>query len=210
MDNSSIFIPIGNSCSIAYQLQKHGLRKTAYPFDWLKIKRLKTITYIIDNMFNGFTDFTELDRTTKYPLIKDDILDETEKNGTIKAINGYNIVSCHDFSSLIPFEEQNDEIKKKYQRRINRFYDVLLNGKQKIIFVRDETCKITKDEIMDFMVCIRKINPKLDFKIRIICRKDTCDFEIKPNEILEIIHDTKEYGDWKRPNVEWLNVFQYV
>ena len=205
--NGPIFIPIGGACSIAYQLHKHNLRQTAYPFDWLKIKRLKTISHIIENKFDGFADFTEIDRSTKYPLIKNDMLDESSNNNcTIRAKNRYNIISCHDFSSNLLFEDQVDDIKQKYLRRISRFYDAIKSNRQ-VIFVRDETCKIKKDDIIEFIRCIKSINPNLDFKIRIVCRKDTCKFEVIPNQIVEIIYDFEEYGDWKRNNVEWLNIF---
>jgi hypothetical protein len=74
------------------------------------------------------------------------------------------------------------------------------------MFIRDELQpnKLTKEEIVDFIQCIKKINPDLVFVIKIICHKTLIDINL-PNVI--IITDQKEFGNWTRPNIDWSDIF---
>ena len=38
-----IYIPLGTTCSIAYNLKKYNLRKATYPFDWIRINNLNKL-----------------------------------------------------------------------------------------------------------------------------------------------------------------------
>ena len=53
---SKIFIPLGNSCSIAYNLKLLKLRTCAFPFDWVRIANFNNVTKLIQNKFYGFLD----------------------------------------------------------------------------------------------------------------------------------------------------------
>jgi len=200
-----IFIPIGNACSIAYQLQQHMLRKTAYPFDWLRINRLSNVTSIINAKFEGFTDFKQCNTTTSFPLLETDDFNSDAPRRTFKATNKFGAISYHDFSSDKPFNDQLESINQKYQRRIDRFYQTLQSSDH-IIFIRDELNpnKLTEDEILEFIQAIKRINENLRFSIRIICHKSLPDFQISN---VTFIHDTNEFEIWTRPNVDWPSVF---
>lgn len=204
-----IFVPIGNSCSIAYQLQKNNLRQFAFPFDWTRVKKLSTITKIINSKFEGYCDFIQINNVTSYPLLNNEEFDDTAdaSKETTRAKNKYNVFSFHDFSSKMPFDEQLNEVKEKYWRRINRFYNCLGVTNRKIIFVRDELepDKLKEEDILNFINCITNINKDLDFEIRIICHKP------KKNQInlknVKMILDLNEFANWMRPNVDWSQVF---
>ena len=47
------FISLGTSCVIAYQLNKLGLRKESYPFDWAKFD-INKLNNVLENNFNNF------------------------------------------------------------------------------------------------------------------------------------------------------------
>ena len=52
-------IPLGSTCSIAYQLRSLGLRNYAYPFDWVRINNLSLVTKLIETNFEDFLDQNE-------------------------------------------------------------------------------------------------------------------------------------------------------
>ncbi len=215
MDDSNIIIPIGSSCSVAYQLQSLNKRHQAFPFDWVRIKRLKTITKIIGDNFDGYSIFHEIKKVNSFPLLDDDLFDDNGNKETFHAKNIYNTMSYHDFSSKESFDSQIDIVKEKYERRIDRFYEVLKSGK-KITFIRDEHCpqKLTTDDINDFISVILNINSEIDFRIIIVCHNPnnihtldhiTMSEDYKDKVIIK--NDTNSFEDWKRPNVEWDTIF---
>jgi hypothetical protein len=200
-----IFIPIGDSCSVARQLELYDLRRFAFPFDWLRIKRLSTITKIINNKFEGFADFKQCNETTSFPFLETDDFNPDAPKRTFKATNRYGVLSFHDFSSDKPFIDQLPSIQQKYQRRIDRFYETLRSSDQ-IIFIRDELNpdKLTEDDVKEFIRVIKQINPNLQFSIRIVCHKSLPNIQIPT---VSLIHDTNEFEIWTRPNVNWPTVF---
>ena len=206
-DNDVAFIPIGDACGISYQLQKYGLRRYALPFDWLKIKRLSDITKIINNNFSDFTDFRKDGTSTCFPYLNTDNFDSDGLKQTFKAVNSYGVISYHDFTSNIDFEEQISNIKEKYNRRINRFYEIIRSNK-KIVFIRDEgnPKQSMNNDIIEFIGTIKKINESINFNIIIICRKNIPNIKI-PN--VTIIHDKNEFIDWTRPNIDWESIFNF-
>ena len=173
---NNIFISLGSTCGIAYQLQQHNLRQNAYPFDWNKIPNLSIINKIITNNFKDYSDFTIIKNNNSniYSYVDDNDdkndLDTFDINGccdTIMAKNIYGVFSYHDFK--MDDVNKYENVKNKYNRRIKRFYDILNNNKQ-IIFIRDEhnIKKINIDDIKYFVEYIcNNFNKK--FKLIIIC-----------------------------------------
>ena len=51
-----IYVSLGTSCAIAYNLRLYKLREEAYPFDWVRVTNFNNITSLIDNKFNNFLD----------------------------------------------------------------------------------------------------------------------------------------------------------
>jgi len=109
-----IIIPIGIDCGIAEMLRKYKIRSVAYPFDWI-------VTY------KGITDILKNDFKDYIPNIKDSI-------GIIDGChnifnNSYGTKFIHD---KFPLKEEYE----KYDRRINRFKDILNNSSEEIIFFK--------------------------------------------------------------------------
>lgn len=191
-----LIIPLGGSCSVAYQLQKLGLREKAYPFDWLRTPSLDIISKCIEEEFEDFAEFTPIKEVKSYPLLNQEDFDSNGSKTSFYATNKYGCQSYHDFDSRIPFEDQIQEVKEKYHRRIDRFLrDFYL--REEILFVR-ECQSITQEEIDNFKALIPKDKK---YQLKIIVRESSFPFRD------DIIHDTNDYGDWTRPNLDWKQIF---
>lgn len=192
------FISLGNTCGVAYQLQQHGVRSKAFPFDWVRSPSFAKVNLIIDNNFKDFTKVKFGKISTQHPLITDDFVQN--KIETTLATNKYGTKFYHDFSNSVTSLEI-EQFEEKYERRINRFYEVIKNNK--IHFIRDEYFypNLEKD-IIEFKTVINKFCP--DYVLTVIIHSKT-HHNINILDV-NIILDENEYGDWQRPNVDWSNI----
>lgn len=116
------FVSLGMNCAPATQLRKLGLRKEAYPFDWL-------ISEHIESCLEDDFKFFFLDWKIN------------EKKNAI--LNHYGFWFTHDFPRTIPdhqiVENWNlsvPEIQKKYQRRIQRFRNLCQSTEYMVVLLR--------------------------------------------------------------------------
>jgi hypothetical protein len=189
------YIPLGNSCSIAYNLRLHKLRSCAFPFDWVRIINFNNVTTLLDNNFNNFLDYKNL----KFKSFSDKFIVNGEFGSYI-----YTNKYCsfyHEFDKEIDKCDMKLFIDK-YQRRINRLFTFLHSDKE-LIFIREEIGKLKLNKINKFINCIFKINPTIKFKLIIITNDKT---EIKLDNVIFYHSDTKII-DWKRPELNWLEIF---
>lgn len=118
-----IFVSLGSTCEVAHHLRELGLRKAAFPFDWIKS---------IDNF--GFIMLLKDD----FRYFLDEKYLEPYSNGTL--LNTfYKLAYPHEgkWKDLSDLEnnEALEAFKSKYKRRINRFRS-LGNYKGKVYFLR--------------------------------------------------------------------------
>lgn len=183
MVDNIVYVSLGNDCSVAYQLQKYGLRTLAYPFDWIRTNNLKDIVNIIDSMFQYFVDPAYLEvkeESSKFPLIGDDWNDDMSENIVLKH-KMYNVVFPHDLKK----DGDMTLIKNKYNRRIERFYDVIKNENVKKIFIRVSNKCESSEEIKNTL------------------ERYATNFEIK---IITLDKKTK-FSSWKKNELDWPKIF---
>jgi len=153
-----LIVPIGVDCKVADFCVKYNLRKMSLPFDWC-------VSY------NGVSK-----------CIEDDFRQFI--NPLNNRINVYDIYFHHDFDNANIIQNDID----KYTRRCNRLLDILHNGEEEIIFLRNGHCchhhyeqngkynKIENDiedaENLDNVISEKY--PKLKYKIMIILSCDKC------------------------------------
>ena len=123
------FISLGWNCLVASSMSKHGLRSASGPFDWCK-SSFKGVIELLDNDFEEFLDYKNL---------------EVNENKHVVDIK-YNIEYVHDFAQSI--DEQYEEVKCKYFRRIYRFREMI---QQKTCFIRtiwsvEDLCFLEREE----------------------------------------------------------------
>ena len=191
------FISLGSTCSIAYNLNINNLRFDAYPFDWTRTLNLNNVSRAIDT---SFKDFLNLD---KFKLKQFD--ESFEVNG-IKGSYIYSNDYCsffHDFNKLIN-EMDTTEFIQKYQRRINRFLE-LLRSNENITFIREEIGKLNKNKINKLIQSLNNYNPNMKFKIIII----TNDHSYKNVNIegVSFYFSDIRVTEWTRPEIDWNTLF---
>lgn len=114
---SCIIYPLGFNCDCATFLRNKGLRTCAFPFDWLTGAKLETRIHLLETRFEGF-------------LLKENLQDISGENGTsskgtrhyLDTRTGFKFF--HDFPADQSLAVSFPDIKRKYDKRINRFYDM--------------------------------------------------------------------------------------
>jgi hypothetical protein len=163
-----IYISIGDWCGTRISFRQLFNLKS-YPFDNITTPDLKSIIYLVENNFKNFLEY-----------------DEKNKKKFINNI--LNITFPHD--NL----DDNCEINK-YQRRIDRFYEYLLND-EIICFVRtskhNNVFNSEEKDINKFCNLILEKNPKKRFWILLYNITNT---QLRNNlltlELVNILHDIK-------------------
>ncbi len=193
-----IYIPFGNDCAIAYQLEKLGLRNTSLPFDWIK-SDLKGLIKCIEDDFTYFCDescFTMKNTSTNFKIINDNYSDGKLADSIRMHNTVYDFHHLHDFKLYITdgitqnLEYGFKKFKEKYERRIIRFIELMRNNLVHKVIIH--------------------IGPQKDVKLldrlkEVFDSKSYTNYEIKfiPYSEFESIGTTS----WKRDEYDWANFF---
>jgi hypothetical protein len=171
-----IFIPLGLSCAVAYQLNILGLRYESYPYDWCSLTLNKLIEsledILINNNIENFVNFKLKKFSDNHPLLND----EGSKGGSKLLINDYGIKFAHELSK----DKTEEELKEKIKDRIHRFINILNSTK-----------------IIKFIILIpNKLNINLDKLENLLKIKNNNQFEL-----IKIKREDEE--DWRCNKIEW-------
>ena len=193
-----IYVSLGSTCCIAQQLKNHNLRNAAYPFDWLRICNLNNVIKLLENKFKDFLELEDM----KFIEFSDRFLVDGNSGSYI-----YKNKYCgfyHDFSEKI-YESNYNSFRDKYNRRINRLFQ-LLNSNNEIIFIREELREIKISKFYKLIDTIKKINPKLNFKIIVITNDKKCE-NLDVNHV-SFFYINENITHWSRPEINWDNLFK--
>lgn len=208
-----MIIPIGGTCSVAFQAKSLKVRSDAYPFDKIK-STLDDICNWIESEFYGWLDkdnYEIVGEKDNFKYINSEFKVQ-ENNSLIIRNKKLNIVFPHDVTNEDKFEDQIDNFIKIYDRRISRFYQHIKKSRS-VLFVRDELKpkKLKMNNIKRFCCLIRKINPIIGIHIKIILanpqkKKLQLLTEDKPDYVT-FINDQSEWKTWRRELVNWNEIF---
>lgn len=216
------YVSLGSSCSIAYQLANLGLRKEAYPFDWIRCGTFKNVVDLIETNFTDFYPDPSVGKLVKSDKFKhlpgdDDFLHQENDTDSVSTCT-YTVQNTtgtiqfyHDFSGKQDVFSQIDDVVSKYKRRIDRFYDVLNSKTDEIVFIRDELkiAQFSLEQVDRFINLLKSINPDLKYKLIIIVHnpRNKKTVQESMSDRVKIINDIEPFGGWTRPNVDWTNLF---
>jgi hypothetical protein len=178
------YISLGSDCSVAYQLDMLGLRKEAYPFDWIRCNRTEDIISLMENKFQHFFDEEYLIKEKEvdnFPLIKDDMILSNKSINIVMKHKLYSIIFPHEIRKGYEYLDMMI-VKEKYMRRVNRFYDVCTNSIVKKVFVRITN---KKDDYEKIDRCLKKF---------------ACNYELR----IILIDKKTKYSNWKKDEIDWI------
>ena len=200
------YISLGSNCSITYQLNKYGLRKNSFPFDWTKIS-LKQLINVLNEDFDDFVESLELKKNSHNHLVMEEIdkssFDDNNNNNPSSLIltNKYKIEFAHELVCM----EQIEKFKEKLNSRIIRFREVLTNNLIKKIFVRIELSNISKSYYLEITKLIDWVEKKtLNYKLILILNTNE-NFNFNPEKVK--IYNFNEFSsDWKMDFLDWSQI----
>ena len=141
-------VSLGFFCSVALEHERIGIRDCSLPFDWLITSDFRKVLELIENNFEGF-------------LLEENLYQEASINPNYYYDSNTGFHFYHDFVYSKPLKTQYDIVKKKFDKRIKRFYNLI---SQPTLFVRycntvEELAYIVKhkDYILELL---RKYNEK--------------------------------------------------
>ena len=156
---------LGGECQVAYQMRLHGIRAEALPFDW-NITPFSALEKILKDRFEHFLEKEHL------------VFIHNEKEKYILDTY-YGIRFLHDFKLDENFMDDYEKIKIIYERRIERFLN-LLQESNHALFIRK---KVTKDQAIILRELLKELYPNNNFLILAVDNSD----EIKTDWQLENI-----------------------
>lgn len=173
------FVSLGGNCSITYQLNKHNLRKTAYPFDWSEIK----MNSLIDIFTNRFSNIEKV-YIHKFSEFHDNTY--IVKNDYMKF--AHEVINKNDIKTF----------QNSLCNRVDRLYNI-----KNPIFIRIETFNFNDITLYaDYWNMLINILDNIydNYKIILISK-------INPNisKIKWIPYNFS--SDWKNDHLDWNKIF---
>lgn len=180
-----IFIPIGNTCSVAYQLKNLNIRYNSYPFDWARIN-IRKLNSVLENNFNNYCKL----KIHKYSNNHLDMINNIQ--GTYIVKNNYNINFAHE---LLNIHDLN-KLEYLFEKRINKFKNCNNNY---IIFVL-LNLEINIDYELELLIYNLKKYFN-NFKILYISN-----YKIKVNKYIIQYNINNDWLDWEYNNLNWYDI----
>lgn len=119
-----LIFSIGDACSCTAALRNSNLQNFSYPFDWLYgcefIERINLLT----SEFEHFINIEDLEYIESRVSPNHYDIYRNKKNG---------LVFNHDFPLNIPLSESYENVKFKYERRINRLLEHIFQAKKVLV-----------------------------------------------------------------------------
>jgi|GEM_PF-1115852 len=172
MSQEPLFISLGSHCEPAHALRLGGLRKAAFPFDWIISFDGEALIEILQEDFRHF--------------LEDEYFLSFGPAGHLLH-SYYHLEFLHEGDFNVNFLEQLQELKSKYQRRIDRFRK-LNNYSGEIVFIRssyefsvtdphrcykfEDNVEISDAYAFKLHEALKKYFPNLKYKLIIINKLD--------------------------------------
>lgn len=181
-------VSLGHSCQPAVHLDRCKLRAKSFPFDW-NITPLDAVCEMIENHFLDFLNPQFLERDYTTPLINTFII-----NRRYKTALAHDWPIAHEadgsYAPVSNYLDFLEEVATKYQRRIERFYNVCDMAKTVYFFRLRFATWLPLDTTPQTRAHIKKLR---DILVKTFPSR---------NWVLVAIGSTAEYKqDWGMPNV---------
>lgn len=138
-----LVVSLGEDCACTSYLRRYNLQDYSYPFDWLANA---TFNMRIELLVTDFKDFLKKENMIQLQKPNEGLADRKHSSYRDN-VSGFNFY--HDFKLNVSLEEDFNNVKEKYDRRIERLYKTIETS-EKILFVwwsRDK--HINQESIMN-------------------------------------------------------------
>lgn len=186
------FVSLGNTCCVAYQLQKHNLREDRYPFDWLRYKSVNQLISCLESKFSDFTVIVE----KKKPFGIFPIIADNDSNVCLQFTNPEEYEKSEEmFINKYGMSFPHDKLEDlhKYEKRIERM--MTLELVDYIIDCADADVEILMKLLPNArkIIVIPKIGKDKDSAVgRFTIRNES---------------PSASADSWKKNNINWFDVF---
>lgn len=186
-------VSLGYGCQVAWQLETHGYRKTAYPFDWFHTS-FDSLIRFMQNKGDLFFAWDKISVLGPYP-------GDSTRLHIVDLL--YGIHSYHDFIAM-PAMGNHLEVKAKYDRRIKRFFE-LLHSDKKVLFVREGFSRAQVEQLDDF---IHTLYPHLFYTILAVSDNEEFHQDWGVKRIRNFYLQQKAW-DWKGDFARWKEILSH-
>lgn len=201
--NYDAIYSLGDLCLAALQLRQNNLRPFAGPLDWMSSPTLSTVSNLLKNRFVGYMEQPNLIATGYATGV------ESSEPHLVVTDKAYNIVSSHDFKAdknTFTNLASYPEVRAKFDRRINRFLEILAKG-ERILFIRTEG---TFEEVLELESVLTNL-VKNNFNILVVNHTNT-------NDMIEKDWPVENVCAIELPNIEkwhgndhyWRGIFKGI
>ena len=170
------FISLGGNCYVVEDLIRLGLRDYAYPFDWCFSTDFSGVISAIENEFSGF--------------VEEEFLLQHKDSRARYYNEKYKFSFFHDFNKYLSLRKQIDDVRNKYNRRINRFLNDVC---EPTLFIR---YIITRNDIE----YLRENYYEIEKVIKLKCPENEIIYITHYEELLPLSDKfyliRKDEGDW--------------
>lgn len=165
-----VVIPLGCHCGVAWWMREHNIRTFALPFDWC-ITPYNALYAVINDEFDSYFKRENLVASSaKY--WQNSIYDFYNRmsHGPVDASPGavldkqFQMIFSHDFSNNhhATINQQYEEQKAKYTRRVKRFFDAM-NSNKHVYLIRLHD--ITKAQTLELYTVLKGKFPLTSFTL---------------------------------------------
>jgi Putative papain-like cysteine peptidase (DUF1796) len=201
-----MLIPLGNNCCVAYQLQKHGYRSAAYPFDWSKHTMKQLIQVLQDRDETMFTTFQTIRFSDHHPSF----LFDHQDSGSYLLTNTYGMQFAHEVCRL----DQLNTFQETMKRRFQRFFQ-LSETNEPLHFLWFEHVKKTKEEeILKLLTLLHSIFPSSIVHLHILYLHAEVTFIENEKKLEYSIHFLTQLEEkpfhWTCNSWSWSDVFTLI
>jgi len=211
----TMIISLGSDCVVKKRLEEfvYNDKQVSHIFDWV-LSDLNAVCHILEQYMN-FNQYFSIDKLS--------IITKTIENKYAIKHNDCYFISLHDASCDISENEAKALIVDKYNRRLQRFVDAILNPENEITFIglydkynpiQNGNMKIHDNDVMRFFKIINKLCPMNTHKLILYTDDDNNLKEsIKYKNRIQILNskkyiNMKDYvSDWYRFFLNWNDMF---
>ncbi len=151
MERFDLCIPIGRSCRPASHLINHGLRREAFPLDWIICWPIQSLPHLFETDFSDF--FAEIREG-----------DEKSEDVSHRVVhdNKNNLISMHHFPKALSLEEGAERFRAIMIPRAEKMKEKLENAETLLLLCNRNN---SMDSLKSFLEAFSNIYPHLTVRL---------------------------------------------